>query len=250
LIKKYQDFLNTPSIISMKTSQTFGIHSLLAEGRPLVVGTVHNASGLSLLKRAGTQLSGLDLLEVRLDGLVRRALPATWGLPVIATARHPAEGGEGNLSVSQRRKLLGAALPWAAAVDVELRSAEPLASVIASAHQLGRTVILSHHDFKATPTRKVLCELVARAGDAGADLFKIATLIRNPEDLRRMIDLQMDGSEIPVAAMGMGPAGKFSRIVLCGFGASLCYGWLGKPQVPGQWPALQLAEVLAGVLPA
>jgi len=60
----------------------------------------------------------------------------------------------------------------------------------------------------------------------------------------------LDELPIPVTTMGMGPAGRFSRLVLSGFGAPLCYGWLGKPQVPGQWPALELAGLLAGMLPS
>lgn len=135
-------------------------------------------------------------------------------------------------------------------MDVELRSARALAPVIAAAHQHGRTVILSHHDFRATPTLVSLKKLVARAAGEGADLFKVATLLRDRADLQRLIDLQLEASLVPVAAMGMGPAGRFSRLVLGGFGSPLCYGWLGKPQVPGQWPALKLAGLFAEVLPA
>ena len=68
-------------------------------------------------------------------------------------------------------------------------------------------------------------------------------------DLGRLIEFQSAKLQVPVTCMGMGPAGRFSRIVLSGFGAPLCYGWLGKQQVPGQWPALKLAGVLSEVLP-
>ena len=215
------------------------------------MGTVHEPTGLALVRRKGTlSLGGLDVLEARLDSLATAALPAAWPLPAIATARHPAEGGGGNLSVSCRRSLLEKAIPWASAVDVELRSARSLAPVIAAAHQHGRTVILSHHDFRATPSLAALKKLAARAASEGADLFKVATLLRERADLQRLIDLQLEGLPVPVAAMGMGPAGRFSRLVLSGFGSPLCYGWLGKPQVPGQWPALKLAGLLAEVLPA
>ena len=75
-------------------------------------------------------------------------------------------------------------------------------------------------------------------------------MLRDQRDLLRLIELQSGATRVPVTAMGMGPAGRFSRLVLSGFGAPLCYGWLGKPQVSGQWPALELAELLARVLPA
>jgi len=243
--------------VTIKSRQTLSIHHLLSLGRPLVVGTVHDAAGIKVLKTlhaapiASPRRTALplDLLEVRLDSVPQRILPDAWPLPVIATARHPNEGGRGALSTSRRRSLFEEAIPWVSALDVELRSTREMATVIASAHQHGRTVILSHHDFTVTPTLATLKKLAARAADQGADLFKVATQLGDQGDLLRLIEFQMSGQKIPVTAMGMGPAGRFSRIVLCGFGAPLCYGWLGNPQVSGQWPALELAGLLAGVLP-
>jgi len=227
------------------------IQTILSHGRPLVVGTLHEAKGISLLKTlASRRRHGVDLLEVRLDCIGTLRLPAAWPLPVIATARHPREGGGGNLSSRERGRLLLGSLPWASALDIELRSARSLGPVIASAHQHGLTVIISHHDFAATPTLQSLQRLASAASDAGADLFKVATMLRDQRDLLRLIELQSGATRVPVTAMGMGPAGRFSRLVLSGFGAPLCYGWLGKPQVSGQWPALELAELLARVLPA
>lgn len=227
------------------------LQHLLSKGRPLIVGSVHEASGLKWLKRSAKgDLQALDVLEARLDMIGGLELPKKWALPVIATARHPGEGGAGNLSLSQRRRLLANALSWAAAIDIELRSAKALAPVVAEAHQSGRTVILSHHDFKGTPSLAVLKKLASRAASEGADVFKVASLLRDPKDLQRLIELQLSSPGIPVVAMGMGGAGRFSRLVLSGFGSPLCYGWLGKPQVPGQWPALRLRSLLNEVLPS
>ena len=118
-------------------------------------------------------------------------------------------------------------IPWASGIDVELRSTRGLARVIATAHQYGRTVIVSHHDFTSTPSLSMLKKLASRASGEGADLFKVATFLRDQRDLRRLIDLQMESSAIQVSAMGMGTAGRFSRLVLAGFGA---------PQSPSVWP--------------
>ena len=243
--------LNTIANVSHPKLQIPSLHPLLSEGRTLVVGTLHDPKGLALLKKQGSRLTAaLDVLEARLDHVAADKLPSRWPLPVIATARHPDEGGARNLLAPERSRLLEEALPWAAAIDVELRSARTLSPLIAEAHQHGRTVILSHHDFSATPTLASLSKLARRASDAGADLYKVATTLRSPDDLRRLIEFQLAPLPIPVTTMGMGPAGKFSRMVLCGFGSPLCYGWLGAPQVPGQWPALQLKGMLAEVLPS
>ena len=236
--------------------QELSLHPMLERGRTLVVGTLHEQTGVRLLSKSNAKkVKFVDLLEARLDSLPNHLISTFSSqlpvdLPMIATARHPGEGGVGNLTLAQRRSLLEDSLPWASAIDVELRSAKSLASLIATAHQHGRTVILSHHNFTSTPSLASLKELSSRASDLGADLFKVATLLRNPADLQRLIALQTAKTPVPVTAMGMGPAGRFSRIVLSGFGAPLCYGWLGKPQVSGQWPALELAGVLSEVLPA
>jgi 3-dehydroquinate dehydratase-1 len=207
--------------------------------------------GLRWVKNAPKSAFGsLDMLEARLDELGNAALPSRWPLPVIATARHPKEGGAGNLGVSERRRLLTDALEWATAVDVELRSAREMDGVIAAAHARGRVVILSHHDFKATPSLAKLKELAARAADEGADLFKVAAVLKSPDDLLRLAGFQSSKLRIPVVAMGMGRAGRFSRLMLGGLGSPLCYGWLGKPQVPGQWPALGMRAILDEVFPA
>jgi 3-dehydroquinate dehydratase-1 len=227
------------------------LQHLLSKGRPLIVGTFHDSSGLKWLGGATkTALRQLDVLEARLDALDGLKLPKKWPLPMIATARHPGEGGIGNLAQSKRRQLLEEAIPWASAIDIELRSSKTLAPVVALAHQAGSTVILSHHDFNSTPSRAVLKKLASRAAAEGADVFKVATMLREPKDLQRLIELQLSSPGIPVVLMGMGGAGRFSRLVLSGFGSPLCYGWLGRPQVSGQWPALRLRGLLDEVLPS
>ena len=37
--------------------------------------------------------------------------------------------------------------------------------------------------------------------------------------------------------MGMGEYGQVSRLLFGGCGSVLNYGYLDRPQVPGQWPA-------------
>jgi 3-dehydroquinate dehydratase I len=236
-----------------------GLQDFLSTTRPLIVGTVHDAAGVRMVQKVQDQgagrgiksaLGGIDLLEVRLDAVGTLRLPKTWPLRVISTARHPGEGGVGKLSVMKRRVLLEDALEWSSALDIELRSVRDLSPTVALTHQTGKTLILSHHDFASTPTLRKLQELSSKAADQGADLFKVATFLRDRGDLRRLIEFQTGNAKVPVVAMGMGPAGRFSRLVLGGFGTPLCYGWLGNPLVPGQWPALELRALLDRILPS
>ena len=68
-----------------------------------------------------------DLFELRLDALrhslgeIARALPKLRA-PLLFTARHPAEGGVGQLRLAERRALLRHFLEDAAIIDLELRS--------------------------------------------------------------------------------------------------------------------------------
>jgi 3-dehydroquinate dehydratase-1 len=90
--------------------------------------------------------------------------------------------------------------------------------------------------------------VVRRGVRAGADIVKIATHLRGPKDLAALLVLQ-GATKVPLATMGMGPLGKVSRLVLVAAGSRLNYGYLDKPQVAGQWPALELARRLEEILP-
>ncbi|MEI7773411.1 MAG: type I 3-dehydroquinate dehydratase, partial [Verrucomicrobiota bacterium] len=47
-----------------------------------------------------------------------------------------------------------------------------------------------------------------------------------------------------LSVMGMGAYGQISRLVLGRCGSVLNYGYLDRPQVPGQWPAELLKQRL------
>ena len=216
-----------------------------------VVGTIHNPKALA----AALQLSGkvVDFLEVRIDGFsgaaglaaLEKALPEL-KVPLLITVRHPLEGGGGSLTLAQRRALFARFLPYASLVDVELRSAKTLKNVISQAQSQGIGVVLSHHDFQKTPSPARLQVLRNAAARAGCDIFKVATVARTPRDLVTLLDFltARSSAALPLAVMGMGEFGKISRLALGKSGSVLNYGYLDKPQVPGQWPAVLLKERL------
>jgi len=223
--------------------------SLLAcSSKPLIVGTLHSLSCLKKLEKKPQQLlEKLDFLEVRLDSLPQTVMPSAWPLPVIATARHPAEGGEGNLTITKRRRLLEEALLWATAIDVELRSVKQLASTIAQARERGCFTIYSFHDFRTVPSLARLKDLAARAKENGADLFKVAATVNDREGLLRLLRFQEEaGESLPLASMGMGPGGKIARLLLAEYGSALSYGWLYKAQISGQWSVEELIQIFHG----
>jgi 3-dehydroquinate dehydratase-1 len=217
-----------------------------------VVGTTHTVAGL----RAAARLrhgQGIDVVEVRLDCLAahERLLTGLIGairLPVLLTARHPLEGGAGNLTSSRRRTLLETFLPFASLIDVEARSAGAFAGVLETARRKRLEIVLSSHDFKQTPAVNALARIQREALWRGADICKIAVHLRNGADLARLLLFQTSAKQ-PLATMGMGPLGKISRLLLPLAGSCLVYGYIDRPQVAGQWPAALLAERLREVTP-
>jgi len=224
----------------------------MASGRARVVATAHSLRGL---REAGRLRRGeVDFVEVRLDLLagelkVLRTTIPDLRVPVLLTARHPAEGGAKKLTLARRRDLLMEFLPHAAVVDVELRSVGPLEPVLRQAKKLGLQRIVSFHDFNGTPSLARLRKVVVAARQAGADVVKIATHLRGPRDLATLLELQSSMPHVALATMGMGLLGRVSRLALAAAGSQLNYGYLDRAQVPGQWPAVELKHRIAEVLP-
>jgi 3-dehydroquinate dehydratase I len=217
---------------------------------PLIAGTIHSPAALQAALRLSP--GAVDLLEVRVDhfannlGPLRRSigkLPA----PLIITVRHPREGGAPGLSLRTRRALYAEFLPHATLVDLDLRSSRPLRDILKATVNYGKKLILSDHRFDATPSLANLIKRRAAALAAGADIFKVASLVRSPADFATLLTFvaRSRDSRPAVSAMGMGEFGKVSRLALARSGSVLNYGYLGNAQVSGQWPAIRFRERLA-----
>jgi len=188
-----------------------------------------------------------DLFELRLDCLagivdqLENKLPRLRA-PLLITARHPQEGGANNLSLRQRHDLLTRFLPHAAYVDVELRSASALRSLLILAKQKKVRRIISFHNFKSTPSLGVLMVKGRAAKARGANIFKVATLTDTPIEFTRLLDfVTRKNVNLPVAAMGIGKLGAISRILLARAGSALAYASVStETDIEGQLSLEQL----------
>lgn len=204
---------------------------------PLIVGVIASRADLGAAAR---MCDPPDLFELRLDRLcgsldeleeTLSALPA----PLILTARHPREGGANNLSIKQRRELLSRFLRWARYVDVELRSAKALRSLLARARRKSVRRIISFHDFDSTPSVRSLCAKARAAKSCGADIFKIATRTDSAAQLARLLDFFTNNDiDLSVSAMGIGKLGTKSRHQMMLRGSALNYAHLGRAHIAGQ----------------
>jgi 3-dehydroquinate dehydratase type I len=184
--------------------------------------------------------------ELRLDALERVVSAddprlGRLAAPLIIAARHPAEGGIGNLSASARRQLLRATLPRAAYVDVELRSAQALRTVLQSAAARRVRRIISVHALERAPLLAQMQRWLDAARALTPAIFKIAVRADTPAELERLLQFfELAKRVLPVSAMGIGKLGRRSRIELARRGSVLNYAHLGTPAIAGQ---LSLAEV-------
>ena len=211
--------------------------SVKAGQNPRLVGVVTTLAELHLAARMA---DSPDLFELRLDHFVGKEdqLEAKMSIlraPFIITARHPAEGGANRLSIQHRRELLLRFLPRAQYVDVELRSANALRTVISAARKKNIRCIISFHDFESTPGVGRLFRKARAAKHLGADIFKVATRSDTPVQLARLLEFIANRDvDLALSVMGIGKLGRKSRRELIRHGSVLNYAHLNRANVPGQ----------------
>ena len=213
--------------------------------RPRIVGVIASRADLD---RALRIRQPPDFFELRLDCLgesLEEQELAMLRAPLIITARNPHEGGANNLSIQKRRELLRRFLPHAAFVDIELRSANALRSIVDLGRKQNVGLILSFHDFHSTPSLGSLRAMARKAKSFGPDVFKVATRTDTPEQLLRLLDFAANPDASPAVAlrrrvdlllsvMGIGKLGLKSRRELMRRGSVLNYAHLGRSSIPGQ----------------
>ena len=212
--------------------------------RPRIVGVIASREDL---EQALRMRRPPDLFELRLDrlagivGRVETKLPKLRA-PLIITARHPNEGGSGRLSLRQRRALLSRFLTHADYLDVELRSARALRALLAIAKTKNVRRIISFHDFKSTPSARLLVAKAHNAKALRADIFKVATRTDTPTELGRLLEfITKNRMNVRLAVMGIGSLGAISRVLLARAGSVLIYASLGPAtDVEGQLSLEQL----------
>jgi 3-dehydroquinate dehydratase-1 len=206
---------------------------------PTLVAPFTDRTSLSVLR--GAHAEGLDFAEARVDlfqdrsmDAVRRVLRQVGRvLPVLLTVRSSREGGAWHGDDTGRLALYRSLLPDVAAVDVEL-AAEIRPEVVRAAHRARRTVVLSHHDFRRTPSDRVLDAVVARGAKAGADVTKIAALTPDDRAVARLSAVLARHASSRLVLIGMGDHGKKTRVLFPALGSLFTFTSLDRATAPGQ----------------
>jgi 3-dehydroquinate dehydratase-1 len=189
-------------------------------------------------------LEKIEFAEIRMENLpigTKETHLLFSGHPrLIATCR------PGTMTEQERKDLLIEAMRAGAAyVDIELESKDDIKNeVIDVARSCGCQVIISHHDFRATPARKELERLVDRCFDSRADICKIACRVHSVRDNAQLLGLLQD--KRPIVAVGMGEKGKITRIMAPLLGSPFTYASLGtgKETAEGQIEHRSLERML------
>ena len=105
----------------------------------------------------------------------------------------------------------------------------------------GVKLILSYHNFSDTPGIKILEELRESAFEAGADIFKIATLTTSKNDIINLLSL-LEDNRLQII-VGMGELGKVVRVTAPYLGSLFTYvGTANSSTAPGQLDIAQLRK--------
>ena len=206
-----------------------------------------------MIEKATAAVKENTFIEFRLDYLPKplAALPSlkqffgeNTAVTAVATCRREAAGGKfaGTLA-AEMEILCKAAETGFHLVDLELESAEALkAGEIEKLRQTGVAVIVSHHDFAATPD---LDAIYARIEKFAPDFVKIVPTADNLTDNLTLIRFLEKKSDVTnIIGVSMGDAGIISRVlgVRAGSAFTFAAGTAGEETAPGQIAARTLIE--------
>lgn len=95
-------------------------------------------------------------------------------------------------------------------------------------------LIISFHDFEATPRKEALFSIIRRMKELEADLIKIATMVRSDRDADRLMHLALELKGIPHIIIGMGKKGMITRVFSEKLGNELTFVAGEKKTAEGQ----------------
>ena len=186
--------------------------------------------------------------------IAKQIKAAAGRIPIIFACRSANEGGE-RIPLDDAEVVgLHAALCESRQVDIidyELSNPpEQRERLRKASRDNGVAMILSYHNFQATPDA---AELVAKFADAercGADIAKVAVMPRSPEDVLTLLGATCRASQtvgIPLIGISMGGLGAVSRMANGVFGSALTFAVGDSHSAPGQIPIEELRAVLETV---
>ena len=230
----------------------------------MICTTIQNKTAEQILEA----LEHCEMAEIRLDRCELSARDTenvfTSDVPLVATCRiaevaqnEPTLQGLTDsareikaMQIAEKR-LVRAIEAGARYVDVEIEAQKQMSKrVRGAAHENGTIFIRSYHDFEGTDSFESLKAMVEKCRYHGADLVKLVTTARTPEDVKKVMNLYewARAENIELIAFCMGEAGKESRLECLKYGAPYTYAALSEEEAaaPGQWPTDEMRKAVYG----
>lgn len=209
--------------------------------------------------------AGADMVEWRCDPAIARhgidAVRAVAGdvraaageTPVLVTVRTADEGGAwdggGDDLLRAYQDLLDTGT--CDLLDVQMLSDPAVAAqAMGAAHEAEVPVVGSHHRFDGTPSTDAMIEVLARIGEAGAEVAKLAVMPHTPFDVLALLEATLrshDHLACPVITMSMGGPGGISRLAGALTGSAATFAALDDASAPGQLPLDVVREALTAL---
>ncbi|HIV81795.1 MAG TPA: type I 3-dehydroquinate dehydratase [Candidatus Salinicoccus merdavium] len=236
----------------------------ICEGLPKVVVSISGTSLADIQKeivQVKENIDALDIVEIRSDafdnmsrsehlGLVNETCSELSELPIIYTYRTSHEGGSGSKSYAEYKDLLMDVITKCDIdiVDIEfVTGGKVLSDIVDCADEHGKTVLLSHHNFKETLRLEEMQKLLYNMHSAGGEILKLAFAPNDADDVVNMLKIVKMGKEAlgnKVIGISMGELGKMTRLAGGEFGSCLTYGYITKNSAPGQVHAARIKGAL------
>lgn len=207
-----------------------------------------------------------DLVEWRADRMEFIPAPGTLkhmlaslrdilaDIPLIFTCRSFDEGGSRRIDKSVRRRLNSeaAASECVDLIDTELSNGTQWIAALRQACQPAQVaLILSYHNFDATPEEVFLLDRMLAAQTLGADVAKVAVTARNFADVLTLLSATFRGRagrvNIPLITVSMEAHGTLTRIVGGMFGSDITFAAGSSHSAPGQIPIAALRKAWAAL---
>lgn len=234
------------------------------EGLPKVVVPISGTSLSDIQKEitnVKNNIDSLDIVEIRSDALdnmsrsehlslVNEVCSELTDLPIIYTYRTSHEGGSGSKSYAEYKDLLMDVIIKCDIdiIDIEfVTGGKVISEIVECAGEHGRTVLLSHHNFKETPRLEEMQKMLYNMHSAGGEILKLAFLPNDADDVVNMLKIVKIGKEAignKVIGISMGELGKVTRLAGGDFGSCLTYGYITNNSAPGQVHASRIKDAL------
>lgn len=203
------------------------------------------------LTRESEVRGAADIVEFRMDkaadpiGQLERY---DGELPIIATNRNQWFGGKARDTGRLDTLFATSRFDSVAYVDIELETARAKEWVLDEFRENDVRLIISHHDFDATPDSEVLTAIIDQCAGYG-DIAKVAVYPQDRSDTLTLLQTLHEATEagIDAAGIAMGEVGSHTRVIGHVYGSKLGYAPLLDDEseyAPGQIPLRKLAALV------